>query len=112
MTPRPHASHSSWVVRRAFPPRSLESDGRRLLRRVDEFLLKLGPVGLTSHEVVQEGLALRTVGRATVGSIVVRALDVVVLTRQAEAGVNKGLRALSIKMKACSTREEHALLIG
>ena len=31
---------------------------------------------------------------------------------QAGAGVNKGLRALSIKMKACLTREEHALLVG
>ena len=31
---------------------------------------------------------------------------------QAGVCVDKGLRALSIKMKACLTREEHALLIG
>ena len=31
---------------------------------------------------------------------------------QAGVCVDKGLRALSIKMKACLTSEEHALLVG
>ena len=31
---------------------------------------------------------------------------------QAGGGVDKGLRALSIKMKACLTREEDPLLVG